>query len=128
MIIPHVGERVRTAGREGKIVKVPGSYKYQGRLLYEIWIEFPSGGTEVNGDHTTVEYIDRMEVRCKKHEQSFLAHPLLYPTDHSQSKIYCKDGDKYIECPFCGRRYFYNDDYETWYADRRLTIIKEATL
>jgi uncharacterized C2H2 Zn-finger protein len=50
--------------------------------------------------------------RCPKDRTVFEAEPVPYPRPGRQSKHNCADGDKFIECPTCGRRYFYYDHYE----------------
>lgn len=76
-----------------------------------------------------------MKVKCLRDNTIFDAIISPYPTER-QTRFMDKDGDKYIECPTCGRRYFhYNEgkdlqDVEPkdrkvgWHVDRPLIILE----
>lgn len=72
-----------------------------------------------------------MKMKCERDDTIFDAVPQPYPLPEKQSGHYDPvNGDQYIQCPTCGRRYFfYNGGENTvgrenqnghWYADRRL--------
>lgn len=70
-----------------------------------------------------------MLVKCERDGTIFSATVVPYPSPHRQSKFHSKDGDRFIECPTCGRRYFYQDgvnfdDEIGWVSDRQLTILE----
>lgn len=76
-----------------------------------------------------------MKVRCLRDDTMFDAVIKPYPTSNKPSTMYDKDGDKYIDCPTCGRRYFhYNSGSQLadlgevnktgWHCDRPLEIQK----
>lgn len=70
-------------------------------------------------------------VRCERDNTTFDTISRPYPTAAKQMTEYDSAGDRFIECPTCGRRYFHHDDREDnepeargkWYSDRPLTIL-----
>ena len=68
-----------------------------------------------------------MKVRCERDDTEFEVDPRPYPLPGKQSKFHHQDGDEFIECPTCGRRYFRQDgsdgDEVGWVSDRQLTIL-----
>jgi uncharacterized protein with PIN domain len=75
-----------------------------------------------------------MDVQCLRDNTIFEAVPEPYPGPQIQTHLYDMNGDKFIECPTCGRRYFYYNhgtDLEEnelklgWFSDRELRILEE---
>jgi hypothetical protein len=70
-----------------------------------------------------------MRVKCKRDNTIFTTEPVAYPSEKRQSTFHCKDGDKFIECPTCRRRYFLYSGIDTsvpdgqYYCDRPLIIL-----
>ncbi len=63
-----------------------------------------------------------MKVQCRRDNTKFDATIVPYPSIEKPSTHYTEQGDRYIECPTCGRRYFMTDSHE-YYADRPLLIL-----
>ena len=55
-----------------------------------------------------------MRVRCNREGTEFEAMVVPYPVPK---------GAKYIECPTCHRRYFYDSEKDKWESDRPLVIL-----
>jgi hypothetical protein len=64
-----------------------------------------------------------MLVQCLRDSTTFEAHEMPYPGTGRQTTRMSKDGDKYIECPTCARRYFFHDATGKWSSDRDLKIV-----
>jgi hypothetical protein len=64
-----------------------------------------------------------MLVQCLRDSTTFEAHECPYPDEGRQTTHHATDGDRYIECPTCARRYFFHTETGKWSCDRDLKII-----
>jgi hypothetical protein len=85
--------------------------------------------------------MDKFKVKCERDGTIWEAIGFPYPTKDRQTNFNNKDGDRFIECPKCARRYFLVDaagakfinDRERnmnakggdWVCDRILTILPQ---
>ena len=69
-----------------------------------------------------------MKVQCTRCNTIWIAKPRGYPSEARQTTFYATTGDLFIDCPACGRRYFWHDaagdEQATWRCDRDLIIIE----
>lgn len=66
-----------------------------------------------------------MIVKCMRDNTTFVPIIKPYPRTGKQMTEMSKDGDRFIECPTCARRYFFHDESGKWESDRDLVIVKE---
>jgi len=64
-----------------------------------------------------------MKVKCERDGTIFEAIPKKYPSEKKQTTFYRKDGDLYIDCVMCCRRYFLYGNSGDFISDRKLTIL-----
>lgn len=92
---------------------IPGSYvqiKATGKIIKII--DYPDLSNNILLEDDTTIFLDLVtpvETKpCRCRHKYFLGKVLAFPSIDKQSKIYHKDGDFCIECPFCYRVYFWN--------------------